>query len=91
MKVNDVLVWTAGAVLAVGLSASSFDADQSKNCDSVAIHNRDKTGTSASPETTNGSRTREISMSASRQDTVAEGMGLEPTTGFPAPEFQSGC
>jgi len=80
MKVNDLLVGTAGTVLAVSLSASSFDADQSKNCDSVAIHNRDKTGTSASPETTNGPPTRENSMSASRQIIEAEGMGFEPTT-----------
>ena len=51
--------------------------------------NRDKTGTSRSLEMTNGSLTREFPTFASRQSSLAEGMGLEPTTGFPAPEFQS--
>lgn len=52
--------------------------------------NRDKTGTSASPQNTIGPQMPNSQALASRMILEAEGMGLEPTTGCPAPEFQSG-
>jgi hypothetical protein len=80
MNAKDLLIWSIGATVAVGLSAVKVDTYQAKNCDTVATRHRDKTGTSTCPETTNGSPTRGFSMSASRQNVAAEGMGFEPTT-----------
>lgn len=90
MKANELLAWFAGAALAIGLSTLGVDVDRAKRCHTVAMYNRDNTGTTTCPETTNSSPTRGFSMSASRQNLKAEGTGLEPATGCPAPEFQSG-
>ncbi len=89
MKASDLLVCSAGVVLAVGLSTLNVGTNRSQESGTTAVNNRDKTGTSTCSETTDSPPTREISMSASRQNVEAEGMGLEPTTGCPAPEFQS--
>ena len=54
------------------------------------VANRDKTGTSTVPRTTATPQSLIFPRSADGQRSEAEGMGLEPTTGCPAPEFQSG-
>ena len=53
------------------------------------VSNRDKTGTSPTPENDNGSQVAKIKPNASRGSFEAEGMGFEPTTPFGALDFES--
>jgi hypothetical protein len=53
-------------------------------------HERDKTGTTTSPENSTGSQAVAIQELASEVSFEAEGKGFEPSTGFPAPDFESG-
>ena len=52
---------------------------------------RDKTGINDPTSKTIGTQSVTDQAFASSCSFRAEGMGLEPTTGCPAPEFQSGC
>ena len=63
-----------------------FDA----TIDVIEEANRDKKGTTLFPATTNDWKNADFSANKDAENFEAEGMGLEPTTGFPAPEFQSG-
>ena len=60
------------------------------NAPITRVTNRDNTGTSNVPKMTDNPQSLVFTRSASGQQLEAEGMGLEPTTGCPAPEFQSG-
>jgi hypothetical protein len=51
---------------------------------------RDKTGTSLGGQDQQGSQTLVFPTFSSRSVLEAEGRGLEPPTGFPAPDFESG-
>ena len=51
---------------------------------------RDKTGTTTSPENSTGPQAVAIQQLASRVSFEAEDKGFEPSTGFPAPDFESG-
>ena len=51
---------------------------------------RDKTGTNAVPENNCGSQAVANQPLTSRVSFEAEGKGFEPSTGFPAPDFESG-
>lgn len=51
---------------------------------------RDRTGTPALQNECRGGQTLEFPALEHAEIIRAEGMGLEPTTGCPAPEFQSG-
>jgi hypothetical protein len=53
------------------------------------VRDRDKTGTTTSPENNTGSQSAAIQQLASSVPFVAEGKGFEPSTGFPAPDFES--
>ena len=53
------------------------------------VANRDKTGTSGQPENNNGSQAIAIQQLASPVSFAAEDKGFEPSTGFPAPDFES--
>ena len=55
----------------------------------LAETKRDKTGTSTIPKNTSGSQTAKNKPNASRGSFLAEGKGFEPSTGFPAPDFES--
>ena len=55
------------------------------------VADRDKTGTNGCPTNENGSQVAVSSVLASRVSFRAEGKGLEPSTGYPAPDFESGC
>lgn len=65
-------------------SRTQFDTEQR----GLEVADRDKTGTTACPKNSNGPQTPVNQALASRVFFQAEGMGLEPTTGFPAPHFQ---
>jgi hypothetical protein len=62
----------------------------SRDCNCLTDLNRDKTGTSGSVANNVGSQMAAVTPLASRVSFVAEGRGLEPPTGFPAPDFESG-
>ena len=51
---------------------------------------KDKTGTTMSPENNTGPQVVAMQQLASRVSLEAEGKGFEPSTGFPAPDFESG-
>jgi hypothetical protein len=53
------------------------------------VRDRDKTGTTTSPENNTGSQGAAVQQLASRVSFEAEGKGFEPSTGFPAPDFES--
>jgi hypothetical protein len=52
--------------------------------------NRDKTGTIMSRQNDSGSQMVEVKPFTSRASFTAEGKGFEPSTGCPAPDFESG-
>ena len=56
----------------------------------VEVENRDKRGTNLVSEKGIGSQAATAEPLTSHVSFTAEGMGLEPTTGFPAPHFQCG-
>ena len=56
----------------------------------VEARDRDKTGTTARPKVMHRAQMPRIAAFAQRIDFAAEGTGVEPATGCPAPEFQSG-
>ena len=79
-----VTAWTRdGAVVAAGnnrlTTATSFE-----------VLDRDKKGTNALPKNGNSSQMPGNKANASCVSFGAEGTGLEPATGFPAPHFQCG-
>ena len=51
---------------------------------------RDKTGTNPFPKNEAGSQMAKNKSNASCGSFLAEGKGFEPSTGFPAPDFESG-
>ena len=55
----------------------------------LAGRNRDKTGTSTNPKNTSDSQIAKNKPNASRGSFSAEGKGFEPSTGFPALDFES--
>ncbi len=67
---------------AAGMNTKTSIPVQAENAD------RDKTGTRGGLKNKAGSQVAILKGLASRVSFQAEGMGLEPTTGFPAPHFQ---
>ena len=53
--------------------------------------NLDKTWTTRGQERDAGSQVSAITALASHGSFRAEGKGFEPSTGYPAPDFESGC
>ena len=77
--------------MAHSIAAYGFDVRP----DNVNLHicevlDRDKTGTNSSRKNETGSQTAKSKPNASRVSFGAEGKGFEPSTGFPAPDFESG-
>jgi hypothetical protein len=77
-----------GAVHAV-MAFPIVETELPLNCADRAAANRDKTGTNADAENSTGSQVVGIQPLASRVSFKAEGKGFEPSTGFPAPDFES--
>ena len=77
------MIWLAAGAAAMAMGAHAF-ATTAKETRITEVSNRDKTGTSPSPQKTSGPQMLEFSTFASRQISKAEGMGpykaLDPTS-----------
>ena len=86
-----IVVIAVAAVVMIGLVGALGDGDQRggaspRNSDA---HYRDKTGTITSPRNADCSQWAKNKPNASRGSLEAEGKGFEPSTGFPALDFES--
>ncbi len=76
--------WTATGTKSPPPEVASMDRQEE-------VVDRDNTGTNGAAEKTGVSQTPVKQVVANRPSFKAEGRGLEPPTGFPAPDFESGC
>ena len=79
----------ASLLLSAGDASLDTQRAHAEFCETAKFANRDKSGTTAGAKTKKGSQVPEFQGAASLVSLRAEGMGLEPTTGFPASDFES--
>jgi hypothetical protein len=85
------VVITIAAFVAICLAGALGDGGQNseRSQQNSEAHDRDETGTSTTPKNNTGSQDAAMQQLASSVSFGAEGKGFEPSTGFPAPDFES--
>jgi hypothetical protein len=85
------VVITIAAFVAICLAGALGDGGQNSepSQQNSEAHDRDDTGTSTTPKNNTGSQDAAMQQLASHVSFAAEGKGFEPSTGFPAPDFES--
>jgi hypothetical protein len=85
-----MIAMAAGMPAEMALAARDVGLTNTDAALKCEVADRDKTGTITVPRIDHSSQRPENKPNAGRGSFEAEGMGLEPTTGFPAPHFQCG-
>ena len=87
----DLLKCVTGTICALAVLVAFDPVVSGASAVNGRVANWDKTGTTGGQEKEAGSQAAIVKALASRVSFPAEGTGLEPATGKPAPDFESGC